>query len=366
MKFSKEIFFRCSWAVSWATTWVVVILFSAQSLFALTLPIKEVVRIGTMRENQLFGYGLVVGLPQTGDTRSVLTNEMLKRVLSFKGMVMDDIDFKSKNIAVVMVTAKVPSVALSGDLIDIWVSSIGNAKSLKGGYLLQTPLSGADSRVYAVAQGSISPAKAPSQTRRGSQSGKTTTSFISNGAIIERKITHPLTLKAAQAAGEVQRSVKLNLIHFDVNTIHNIIEGINKAYPDSASLSDDGSITVGVPQDQESVKFLSEILKIPVRVENKAKVVIDPRSGTIVMGGNVGLSQSAISSAGMSIQIGLMRPRDENEKKKKPNVMLLEESPTVAQLVDILNKLGLDAQSIVDILKALHSAGALHAELLII
>ena len=356
MKCNKKSIFNCFEAA------ILSFFFLLQNLFALTLPIKEVVRIGTMRENQLVGYGLVVGLPQTGDTRSVLANETLKRVLSSKGMVMDDIDFKSRNIAVVMVTAKIPSVALLGDLIDIWVSSIGNAKSLQGGYLLQTPLSGADSQVYAVAQGSISPAKPPSQARRGNRSSKITTSFISNGAIVERRIVQSLT---SQAAGETQKSIKLNLIHFDVNTANNIVEGINKAYPDTALLSDGGSIIVSIPQDQGSVKFLSEILKIPIKVENKAKVVIDPRSGTIVMGGNVGLSQVAVSSVGMSIQIGLTRPRNEDERKKIPAVMLLEESPTVAQLVDVLNKLGLDAQSIIDILKAVHSAGALHAELVI-
>ena len=345
---------------------VVSLLLWVQNIFALTLPIKELVRIGTMRENQLVGYGLVVGLPRTGDTRNVLAIETLKRVLSFKGMVMPDMDFKSQNIAVVMVTAKIPSVALAGDLIDVWVSSIGNAKSLEGGYLLQTPLSGADSQVYAVAQGSISSAKHPNQADRGNHNVQTTTAFISNGAIIERRVIQSLTLEGGQTAGGIGQSIKLNLIHFDVNTANNIIEGINKAYPNTTLLSNDGSIRVSIPQDQMAIKFLSEILKIPVQVENKARVVIDPRSGTIVMGGNVGLSQVAVSSAGMSIQIGLRRLTNEDGKKKKPAIMFLEESPTVAQLVDVLNKLGLDTQSIIDILKAVHSAGALHAELVII
>ena len=326
---------------------------------SLELPIRELVKIGSMRENQLAGYGLVVGLPQTGDTRSMLTTEQLKRVLSLKGMPAGDISFETRNVAVVMVTAKLPPLALSGNPIDIWVSSIGNARSLQRGYLLQTPLSGADGRVYAVAQGSISSSSSGTERSRPGRQ-KETTAFISNGAIIEQEVTQPITLNEGE-----QRVVYLHLIHFDISTANNVINGINQAFPGSAQLRNNGTIAVQIPEETESPGFISDVLKIPVTVESRARVVIDPRSGTIVMGGNVGLSPVAVSKSGMSIRIGDSR-NSGREDKKKPSIVFLEESPTVSQLVDVLNKLGLGSREIIDILKAIHSAGALHAELLII
>ena len=334
------------------------------SVYALSLPIKELVRIGSMRENQLTGYGLVVGLPQTGDTRSALTTNTLKKILSSKGAVISDAKLKTKNIAVVMVTAKIPAVALPGNAINIWVSSIGNAKSLTKGYLLQTPLSGADGLVYAVAQGSILSSNSMGGKKRGGsgQNNKETTAFISNGAIIEKKIVQPLILTEKNV-----RVVLLNLLYFDVSTANNIINGINQAFSGSSRLRNDGSIVVKVPEGANGATFISTILKIPVVVDNRAKVVLDPRSGTIVMGGNVGLSPVAVSKSGMIIRVSTPQDQEQKEKdKKQMSFILLEESPTVSELVDVLNKLGLDAREIIDILKAIHSAGALHAELLII
>ncbi len=336
----------------------------SSSIYALSLPIKELVRIGSMRENQLTGYGLVVGLPQTGDTRSSLTTEALKRTLSSKGVVIGDAKLKTKNTAVVMVTAKIPAVALLGNTINIWVSSIGNAKSLKQGYLLQTPLSGADGLVYAVAQGSIlSSDNTGGNTRRlGSRNNKATTAFISNGAIIEKRIIQPLVLTEKD-----ERVIILNLLYFDISTANNIINGINQSFINSTRLRDDGSLVVKVPEGANEATFISDILKIPVVVENRAKVVVDPRSGTIVMGGNVGLSPVAVSKSGMIIRVGAPQKQGQQEKdKKKMSFVFLEESPTVSELVDVLNKLSLDSREIIDILKAIHSAGALHAELLII
>ena len=356
----------------------------ADKFYSLSLPIKELVRIGSMRENQLTGYGLVVGLPGSGDKRSTLTNENLKRILSFRGVITDETDFKSSNVASVMVTAKVPSVALPGDTIDIWVSSIGNAKSLKGGYLLQTPLSGADGQVYAVAQGSISSSSGSGgSSQRGARSrSKETTAFISSGAIIEKQIIQPLTQPTNQAnpnPNPSQRTLLLNLIHFDINTANNIVLAINQGFPGSSNLTNSGVIRVQIPSTEQVTNFISNILKIPVVVENKAKVVVDPRSGTIVMGGNVGLSPVAVSKSGMNISIGspgsaqssssssgLGESGSAQNKGKKQSVMFLEEAPTVSQLVDVLNRLGLTTREIIDILKAVHSAGALHAELIII
>ncbi len=334
-------------------------------IYSLILPIKRLVKIGSMRENQLTGYGLVVGLPQTGDTRNILTTEMLKNTLSSRGMKIDDSKLKTKNVAIVMVMAKIPPIALPGNFIDIWVSSVGNAKSLKNGYLLQTPLSGADGKIYAVAQGSVvsSSSLGKSKTQRVNvRSTQETTTFISNGAIIEKKITQPLI-----SVKNNRQIVIFNLIYFDISTANNIINGINKSFINSTRLNKDGTIIVQIPETENSIKFISNILEIPVKVESKAKVVIDPRSGTIVMGGNVGLSPIAVSKSGMNIKIGNSQDNlDEKNKNKKSTISFLEEAPTISQLVNILNKLGVDAHEMIDILKAIHSAGALHAELLII
>ncbi len=346
---------------------ILAILFLNGIAYSLTLPIKELVRVGSMRENQLSGYGLVVGLSQSGDSRSFLAHETLKKVLSFQGIRTNESQFRSKNIAAVIVTSKIPPIARIGNPIDIWVSSIGDAKSLEGGYLLQTPLSGADGNIYAAAQGSISVSSANSRSRSYGGRGNNTVHLI-NGAIMEKEVLQPIVSEGDEDSNGI---LKLNLIHFDINTAQNITLEINKVFTDAASLTNYGTVLVKIPLNQDKISFLTEIFKIPVQVESRARVVIDPRSGLIVMGGNVGLSPVAVSKNGLNIRVSGSDPFNfldsvEDEEKKKESLLYLEETPTVSQLVNMLNRLQLSPKEIIDIIKALHSTGALHAELIII
>lgn len=331
-----------------------------QSVSALTLPLRELVRVTSLRENQLVGYGLVVGLPQTGDTRSKMAQQALKKVLSYRGIDLPDEDLKSKNIAAVMVMAKVPPYARTGDPVDIWVSSIGDARSMKGGYLIQTPLSGADGKIYAVAQASMSPDA--DNSRRNSFTRKVNTLHIPGGAVIEKPVNQPLVFEDK----DKNRFIRLGLIHFDINTAKEIVEKINAKFDKSASVSQNGTVTVRVPDNKTGVNFLAEIYNIDVEVTTKAKVVIDPRSGTIVMGGKVGISSISITKNGINIDVGDKTGDLFWEKKKEISSLYLEESATVEDLVKGLNKIGLKANEVIDIIKAVHAAGALHAELVIL
>ncbi len=343
------------------------------SLSSLQLPIRQLAKISSLRQNQLIGYGLVVGLPQTGDSRTVLAQNALRRLLNYKGIKITEKDLKSKNIAAVMVMAKVPAFASAGGEIDIWVSSIGDAKSLKDGYLLQTPLMGGDGKIYAVAQASVtSNSKSSSSTQSTSRFGnrrisqrhksggnKFTTVHIPRGAIMEQTVNQPLAFIDKQTQ---ERFIRLRLLHFDIGTAQKVIDGINAKFGGSASLNSNGGILVKIPKGQVAPAFVNQVFEIPVEVSHRAKVIIDPRSATIVMGENVGLSTVAISKNGINIKIEDKR----QAREVAAAAAMLPETPNVAQLVAALNALGLKAEDIIDILKAIHAAGALHGELVIL
>ena len=334
------------------------------SLAALEMPLRELVRISSWRENQVVGYGLVVGLPGSGDSQSEMARSSLKKVLSHRGIEIGRDQMQGENIAAVMVMGKVPPHARSGDEIDVWVSSIGDADSLKGGYLIQTPLKGADGETYAVAQASMAMGKEADNFNRQKSA---TTIRIPNGAVMEKPVVQPFPLKEVEA-GE-NRVFKLTLRNFEVGTVRNILDKINEIAPNSARLVEDGTIELTVPEGQQPLNFLARIYDLEVEVENPARVVIDPRSGTIVMGGKVGLSEASVTKKGITVEI---KPEEgENqalygERDKKVSSMHLPEAPTVGALVDSLTQLGLEADDIIDIVKALHRAGALHAELVVL
>ncbi len=344
-------------------------------LASLTLPLREVVRISTLRENQLVGYGLVVGLPQTGDSRSPLAIDALRKVLSYRGIDLPERGFEARNIAAVMVMARVPAFARPGDPIDIWVSSIGDARSLQGGFLLQTPLAAADGVIYAAAQAGMpgklddtsfgeddSAGQYPFRNRRNTfrrnQHDRQNTVFIPGGAIMEKEVRQDFWV--TDVNNPAVKYIRLSLLHFDVNTAKNLLEVINARFPNAAALENSGTLVVRLPDGAEPVKFVAELFNLPVEVQTKAKVVIDPRSGTVVMGGGVGLSKVAVTKNNIRITV------KGSDEKTKVAGQVLEEAPTVQELMDGLNRLGLSAADIIDIMKAIHAAGALHAELVIL
>lgn len=324
------------------------------SAYALNLPVGKITRVATLRENQLVGYGIVVGLPGSGDSRVPLASESLKKLLQHRGIELSREVWNSRNMAAVMVMAKVPAFARPGDKIDIWVSSIGDARSLSGGYLIQTPLGTPAGETYAVAQAALA---SPVESRGGQNIN---TIYVPDGASMERAIEQPLIV---EENGEPV--VRLRLLDFNVSTAGGVVEAINKEYPKSASLENSGTIRIVLRDEEEkekpSLQVLREMFELKVKVEPANKVVVDPRSGSVVMGGNVGISAVSVSRA--DIQVRILQGTRKNDEKK---IQMVEESATVGTLVEGLNELGVSAKEIIEILRAIHAAGALHGELVIL
>ncbi|RKY08558.1 MAG: hypothetical protein DRP66_04270, partial [Planctomycetota bacterium] len=253
--------------------------------------IKDIVDIQGIRDNPLTGIGLVIGLTNTGDT-SLPSQQMLVNILKDSGLVLSASDFSGGNVALVMVTAQLGPFARRGSRIDVTISSIGNAKSLQGGILLPTPLKGLDGQVYAVAQGAVSLA---GWTVSGDKASVTknhqTAGRIPGGATVEKEeiATYVETLSGC-------RYITLNLRNVDFSTAEQIAKSINQIHPGSAAAIDAGTIKVRVPEDirQEGIAgFINAITKPDVKVDVPAIVVINERTGTIVVGQTVGISAMA-------------------------------------------------------------------------
>jgi len=334
-----------------ALTSMLVSLFLSFSVGALTVPVKDVVKISTQRENYLLGYGLVVGLPQTGDTKSLLTRESLENILKYSGIASDAGKLVNKNTAAVMVMANMPPVTRSGDKIDVWISSIGDAKSLAGGYLLQTPLMGQDGVVYAVAQVHIAPA---SNQRQGMRQALITTLFEPGGATIEKGVNQSMYADDGK--------IRLTLTHFDVSNLNAVTKSIEKKYPGSVHVTKESVIELTIPENVQPLEFLATALKQPVEVTTPNKVVIDPQSATIVMGNDVKISTVGVTKNGIMLKVQAKG----GQNNKPVSNGLLEASTTVEELVKGLNSLGLSAEDIIDIIKSIHAAGALQGELVIL
>jgi len=319
------------------------LVFSSSQLFSeVTVKVRDITTIDGLRMNQVLGYGVVVGLQGTGDTRSKLSQSSLKNVLKLFGLEGKALD--SKNIAAVIITAKLPPFVRVGDRIDVTVSSIGDAKSLAGGILIQSPLKGADNKTYVVAQGSLYVPRGTAQNKKVN-----TVALIKRGGLIEATITPKIINR---------NSISLILHDFDYSVALEIKNKIKKKYPNiKTALDNSGKISIAIPPKVELSKFISTIQQLEVKAPTPARVVIHERDGTIVAGGDVKLSPALVSRQGITIEI-----EDSNQKK---NVSYLKESSSVKDLVDALNAVNASAVDIISILKALKDAGALHGELII-
>lgn len=304
--------------------------------------IKDLVSIEGLRENQVYGYGLVVGLQGSGDSRVELTRTSLKNVLKNLGLEEDITN--SKNVAAVLVTAKLPPFTRVGDRVDVTVSSIGDAKTLKGGLLLQSPLRGADNNIYVVAQGQLSSSQ--SGERRGRNN--ITVARVVNGGIIERGIEPEIVNNGM---------ISLVMHNWDFTVADQIQKAIEKKYPDAKPAIVNGSIQCTVPGEGTVTEFISTIENLEVPASFQARVVVNEQDGTIVMGGDVRISRVVVSRSGMTVTV--------EGSPRKGSVALIEDSSTVKNLVDSLNVIGASTTDIIAILKAMKNVGALHAELVI-
>ena len=349
------------------------------ALEAKTSRIKDIVNIEGVRENQLVGYGLVVGLNGTGDglTSSPFTQQSLIAMLERLGVNIRGENLKTGNVAAVMVTATLPPFTNQGSKIDVNVSALGDAKSLQGGTLLVTPLLAADGDVYGVAQGEVNIAgfsvegEAASVTQNVPTAGR-----IPNGAIVEKEIEFTLA--------ELQQ-VRLSLKNPDFTTARRIAQAINGFTNASLARAENpASVMLMRPAtyDGNIVDLITDIEQLPVQPDQPARVVISERSGVVVMGADVRVSSVAIAQGNLTLKINetpqvsqanpfadqgetVIVPRTEAEANVGEDVKLamLESGVTLQELVTSLNKLGVKPRDIITILQAIKAAGALQAEI---
>lgn len=322
---------------------LIIATFSQKSHAAISVKIRDIAYIDGLKENQVFGFGLVIGLQGSGDSKSSLVESSLKSLLKNIGIVEEG-SYKSKNIAAVLLTAKLPAFSRIGDRLDVTVSSIGDAKSLEGGILIQSPLRGADERTYVVAQGSLS---FPT-TEKSGRKIKTVATLI-NGGIIERAIAPDIV---------ANNSISLVLNSWDFTTANNVIKAISSKYADSnPGIIANGKIRIRIPRNLNLAEYISSIENIEITPSYEARVIINEKDGTIVMGGEVKISEVVVSKEGMTIRI--------EKNGENASAAEFKESASVKDIVDSLNYIGASTRDIISILKAINDAGALHANLIV-
>lgn len=340
--------------------------------------IKEMSNISGARSNQLIGYGLVIGLSGTGDkSNTIFTNQSLANMLETMGIRVDPRATKVNNIAAVVVTANLPPFTRIGNRIDVTVSSIGDAKSIEGGVLVATPLKGVDGTVYAVAQGPIVVGGFLASGQGASvQKNHPTVGRIANGATIEREVP-----SEEYRDDEVMIALKSP----DFTNARRMAERINEVFVGSAYAKDAGTINIRIPENMKDdpVKFLSIVENLDIRPDNQAKIVVDEKTGTIVIGENVRVATVVISHGNISIQIkedarvSQPMPFGRGETVVTPDTQikvqedrgkfyLLESGVTIRELVNALNAIGIATRDVITILQTIKASGALHAELEVI
>ena len=342
--------------------------------------IKDLTLVDGGRDNQLVGYGLVVGLAGDGDSNAATTLRSVANVLQRYGLTINPTDIKAKNVAAVMLTADIGPFVKSGNRIDVNVASMGDAKSLQGGVLLQSPLLGADGKVYAVAQGPI--ALGGFLGGAGGAGGATvqknhpTVGSISSGAIVEREIP---------AVVVRDNAVRLLLHNPDFITASRMADAINAHWPAAAMPVDSATIRVAMPADfrGRDVDFIARLGEIDSAPDTVARIVINERTGTIVATSTVRISQVAIAHGSLTITVastlGVSQPTpfsrggstvtvpstqtDVNETKG--SFFVLNEPPTIERLAAALNALGVSTRDMMAIFQTLKRSGALQAELVV-
>jgi flagellar P-ring protein precursor FlgI len=341
--------------------------------------IKDLASVEGVRQNQLVGYGLVVGLNGTGDSlnNSPFTKQSLQAMLERLGVNTRGANLRTVNVAAVMVTANFPAFGAQGTRVDVTVSALGDAKSLQGGTLLVTPLLGADGEVYAVAQGSvaISGFSAEGDASKVTR-GVPTVGRIANGALIEREIDFQF---------RQLRSLRLALRNPDLTTARRIAAVINDFMgADTAEPTDPSTVTLQIPPRfvGNMIQLLTDIEQLRVEPDQTARVVIDERSGIIVMGKDVRVSTVAVAQGNLTVTI-TEQPVVSQPNALSPNgqtvvvprtgvnvdtqsgnkLALVKEGVTLRELVDGLNSLGIGPRDLISILQAIKAAGALQAEI---
>jgi flagellar P-ring protein precursor FlgI len=340
--------------------------------------IKDIADFEGVRENQLVGYGLVVGLAGTGDSlrNSPFTRQSLAAMLERLGVNATNGNLNTRNVAAVMVTANLPPFASQGSRIDVTVSALGDSRSLAGGQLLVTPLIGADQQVYAVAQGALAVGGFAAEGASGSSvsRGVTTAGRISSGALVEREIAFDIANRS---------ELRLALRNPDFTTAQRIVDAINNSVGGQAArAANPGTIVLRRPETYagDMVMLLGAIENLEVAVDTPARIVIDENSGIVVMGDNVRVSTVAIAQGNLTISIredpfvSQPAPLSRGETVVVPSssvsvdedhggLVMVPGGVPLRQLVNGLNALGVSPRDMISILQALKAAGAIQAEI---
>lgn len=340
--------------------------------------LKDVARVDNDRPNQLNGLGLVVGLEGTGDSAGAMANvQMVASALARYGVNVPASQLRVKNVAAVIVTADLPAFARVGDQVDVTVSSFGDAKSLQGGILLLTPLRGVDGNVYAVAQGPVSIGGFNAGSGGSKvQKNHPTVGLVPGGGIVEREVPNAVPTDV----------LTLVLHRPDFTTAARVAQAINRSFaPELARAVDKGTVTVTVPSVYEArpVEFIAALGDLPVQPDAVARVVVNERTGTIVMGQHVTIAPVAVAHGSLSIRISagaqvsqppplsggttaVVPETTVSADEQQARFATLGGGTSVADLVRALNALGATPRDVVAILQAVKAAGALQAELEII
>ena len=370
---------------------VTIILFFFFILFGSKLladRLKDLVSIAGIRNNQLLGYGIVIGLNGTGDSTTNLTLQSIQSLISQFDIVVSTSDLTAKNAAAVMVTADLAAFSKPGQTLDVTVSAIGKAKSLRGGTLLMTPLKGADGNLYAIAQGNLAVGGLGVEGADGSNVSVNipTVGRIPRGATVEKMVESPF-IKS--------NNLVLNLNQGDFSTANIIAEKINEIFgPEVAVPLDSTSIRVRSPEEPaQKVSFVSLLENIEVEpARPKARVVVNARTGTIVIGGDVKVTPSAVTHGKLTVSVqedtavvseaqGAMQNANSTVagtaattaqdtqigvEEENARAFVFDTGTSLSEIVDAINEVGASAADLVAILEALREAGSLRAELIII
>jgi flagellar P-ring protein precursor FlgI len=338
-----------------------------------TVRIKDIADVEGARSNQLSGIGVVMGLSGTGD-KSPMAAQMMKNMLQQYGVTVDEKSVRSKNAAVVFLTADLPPYARPGQTIDLSVSAMGDAKSLQGGVLLQAPLKAADGQVYAAAQGPVlvggyaASGAAASTTRNVPTSGR-----VPNGAIVERDV--PTDWAEGGQTAFLLRAP-------DFTTSQRIADTINAVFGNVAYPVDAGRVVVDMPGQYAAAPtaFLARVEKLEIQPDTPARVAINERTGTVVMGGDVKISSVSVAHGGLTVSVtenaNVVQPepfsggRTATEQRTDITVdedgsslIAMPSTTTVRDLVRVMNAIGASPRDLIEILQAINEAGALHGQL---
>jgi len=346
---------------------------------AWSVRLKELADLQGVRSNHLIGYGLVVGLNDTGDSvDNGFTGQTLGNMLERLRITTNRDDIDVDNVAAVMVTAELPSFSKPGDTLDVVVSSLGDAESLSGGTLIQTPLSGPQGNVYAVAQGSVLVGGFSVGGQAADiQQNHPTVGRIPDGASVEREVDFSLPTSGR---------LTYRLHEQDFTTVSRILAALNARFgPQTASARDSGGFQVHVPDEfgKNLVSFISEVEQVQVQPGSTARVVVNERTGTIVMGGQVRLDQVAVAHGNLKLEITekpmvsqpgpfarrgetAVVPRTElGVEEEEAQMMVMQEGVSISDVAAGLNTIGATPRDMISILQAIKRAGALHAELIV-